>query len=468
MNQMAALHEIDAGDLLPGTRLLNGQYQILEPLQKGGFAMTYVARDSLDRNVVIKECFPAGLCKRRNGQVHAASPGHEAQFAALKQQFICEARGMAKLQHPHVVAVHQVFEENNTAYMALDYVDGIDLIAVQEDDPKRLTPAFLRATLLGTLKAVRHIHSKGVLHRDIAPDNLRVDAGDGITLIDFGAAEAQIPGAAFAVAPLQAVKDGYSPPEFYVAGDAHDFSSDLYALGATFYHLITGNVPPSGLLRHDRVMAGEADPYEPLAQGNWDCGHPLILTIDMALELDRTRRPQTADQWLTALDSAPQQRPAAQVPSQVALQAASQAANQAANQAATLSDHDLQAVVSKMVKDVNRNLGAEAPEAAPTLPKMHMPWKTQAKPAPEKPRRDQWFDILGNPISDVASWLRDQETRFDRTPDEEADALATPLAEAAFKTEQVLNAQNDLPARKSGFFSLVSRCLPRRQNAYPT
>ena len=454
MNQMAALHELDAGDLLPGTRLLNGQYQILEPLQKGGFAMTYVARDSLDRNVVIKECFPAGLCNRRNGQVHAASPGHEAQFAALKQQFICEARGMAKLQHPYVVAVHQVFEENNTAYMALDYVDGIDLISVQEDDPKRLTPAFLRATLLGTLKAVRHIHSKGVLHRDIAPDNLRVDAGDRITLIDFGAAEAQIPGSAFAAAALQAVKDGYSPPEFYVTGGAHDFSSDLYSLGATFYHLITGDVPPSGLLRRDRVMAGAPDPYVPLAKGNWDCGYSLVLTIDMALELDRTRRPQTADQWLTALDTAPQQRPAAQ----------------AATQAATLSDHELHAVVSRMVKDVNRNLGAEAlalaPEPAPA--KMHLPWKTPAKLGAEKPKPDQWSDIFGNPISDVASWMREQETRFDLTPDEEADALSTPLSEAALRIEQVLNAQNDLPARKSGFFSLVSRCLPRRQNAYST
>jgi len=456
MNQMAALHETDPGDLLPGTRLLNGQYQILEPLQKGGFAMTYVARDSLDRNVVIKECFPAGLCNRRNGQVRAASPGHEAQFAALKQQFICEARGMAKLHHPYVVAVHQVFEENNTAYMALDYVDGIDLIAVQEDDPKRLTPAFLRATLMGTLNAVRHIHSKGVLHRDIAPDNLRVDAGDGITLIDFGAAEAQIPGSAFAPAALQAVKDGYSPPEFYVTGGAHDFSSDLYSLGATFYQLITGDVPPSGLLRRERVMAGAPDPYVPLAKGNWACGYPLILTIDMALELDRTRRPQTADQWLTALDTAPQLRPAAQ------------AAPRPTSQAATLSDHDLQAVVSRMVKDVNRNLGAEASESAPAPAKMPMPWNTQAKPGPEKPKRGQWSDIFGNPISDVATWLRDQETRFDLTPDEEADVLEAPMAEAALKIEHVLNVQKDLPARKSGFFSLMSRCLPRRQNAYPT
>ena len=444
MNQMAALHELDAGDLLPGTRLLNGQYQILEPLQKGGFAMTYVARDSLDRNVVIKECFPAGLCTRRNGQVRAASPGQEAQFAALKLQFICEARGMAKLQHPYVVAVHQVFEENNTAYMALDYVVGIDLISVQEEDPGRLTPTFLDVTLRETLKAVRHIHSKGVLHRDIAPDNLRVDEGDRITLIDFGAAEAQTPGSAFAPAALQAVKDGYSPPEFYLTGAVHDFSSDLYSLGATFYQLITGEVPPSGLLRRETVSAGAPDPYVPLAMGRWDCGYPLMLTIDMALEIDRARRPQTADQWLTALDAAPQQRPATRwVP---------------------LSDHDLHAVVSKLVHDVNQNMAADTPAPA----RIQVSWTAPAKPAPEKPKADRWSDIFGNPITDVVSWMREQETRFDLTPDQEADALSAPLSEAARKIEQVLSAQNDLPNRKSGFFSLVSRCLPRRQHAYQT
>jgi hypothetical protein len=458
MNQMAALREVDAGDLLPGTRLLNGQYQILEPLQKGGFAMTYVARDSLDRNVVIKECFPAGLCNRRNGQVRAVSARFEAQFAALKQQFICEARGMAKLHHPYVVAVHQVFEENNTAYMALDYVDGIDLISVQEDEPQRLNSAFLDSTLRETLKAVRHIHSKGVLHRDIAPDNLRVSMADRITLIDFGAAEAQSQGSAFATGALQAVKDGYSPPEFYLPGGVHDFSSDLYSLGATFYFLITGEVPPSGRLRRETVLAGGADPYVPLASGNWECSYPLVLTIDMALELDRTRRPQTADQWLKMLDEAPQKRPA--------------------QKAAALSDHELNAVLAKLVKDVNRNLKAEAPAsaAAPASAsaKVRMPWKTSVKPVAESSRKEKWFDIFGNPISDVASWMIEQEAKpvappeCDVPAEEPVDAAPKALVEAPRIISLPEPAQPDLPLRKSGFLGLFSRRVPRRQNAVPT
>ena len=450
MNPMTAVREHDTGNLLPGTRLLNGQYQILEPLQKGGFAMTYVARDSLDRNVVIKECFPAGLCNRRNGQVRAVSVGLEAQFDALKQQFICEARGMAKLHNPYVVAVHQVFEENNTAYMALDYVDGIDLISVQEDDPRRLTPAFLDGTLREALKAVRHVHSKGVLHRDIAPDNLRVDTADRITLIDFGAAEAKTTGSAFAEVVLQAVKDGYSPPEYYLPGELHDFSSDLYSLGATFYFLITGGVPPNGRLRREVVQSGAPDPYVPLSFGNWDCSYALTLTIDMALELDRARRPQSADQWLKLLDEAPQHRPA--------------------RQAAALSDQELHAVLSKLVKDVNRNLNAE--------PQMADRARTQAK-APVKPgsdrsRPEKWRDIFGNPIADVASWLLEQEAKVEVAPevevllDDTVPALPAIVPETPVQPVEAPSVPNIPRVQKPGFFALISLRLLRRQSALPS
>lgn len=450
MNQMTSVREIDMGNLRPGTRLLNGQYQILEPLQKGGFAMTYMARDSLDRDVVIKECFPAGLCDRRDGQVRAVSAGLEAQFVALKQQFICEARGMAKLKHPYVVAVHQVFEENNTAYMALDYVDGIDLISVKEDDPLRLTPGFLDGTLREALMAVRHIHSKGVLHRDIAPDNLRVDKADRITLIDFGAAEARSPGSAFAVATLQAVKDGYSPPEFYLSSEEHDFSSDLYSLGATFYFLITGEVPPSGLQRRDAVRAGEADPYVPLAARHWPCGYPLILSIDRALELDRSFRPQTADQWLKLLDEAPQQRPA--------------------TVAVSLSDHDLHAVLSALVKDANRTLAAETPAPARTDRQA----KPKVRPEVTKAPRDKWYDIFGNPIADVASWLAEQEAKakeisqvavveIEVEPEVPPVQIASPV-----EIDRTPPERPDASFRSFGLFGLMTRRSPRRHNAVPT
>lgn len=438
MNVMVALRE-DATELPPGTRLLNGLYEIVEPLQQGGFALTYVARDSLERNVVIKECFPAGLCERSNGRVRAVSPAAEAQFVSLKLQFLREARGVATLKHPYVVAVHQVFEENNTAYMALDYVDGIDLISVLDDEPERLTPAFFEATLRETLKAVRHIHANGVLHRDIAPDNIRVDASDRITLIDFGAASARTANSALAAVSVPAVKDGYSPPEFYSFGQAHEFSSDLYSLAATFYHLITGDAPPDGLTRAKAISSGAADPYVPLASGEWNCGYHLLLTIDSALDVEREHRPQSADHWLKALDDAPKLRPA--------------------RAKAPVVDPGLNEAVARLVRDVNDNLKANA---SASLGKLDAFLQKNKAAAPAATTQKQWVDIFGTPIGDLATWTKQEEPKLRSREIERKVVELFPEPQPEPELELTPGAQQVLPARKSLIVNLLSRCLSRR------
>ena len=447
MNQMVALRGADSAELPPGTRLLNGQYHIVEPLQKGGFALTYVARDSLERHVVIKECFPSGICERSNGAVRPISRDVETQFTALKQKFVREARAMALLKHPYVVAVHQVFEENNTAYMALDYVAGMDLISVLEDEPERLTPAFFEVTLRETLKAVRHIHSNGILHRDIAPDNIRVDAADRITLIDFGAAGARTTGPAMAEPLLPAVKDGYSPPEFYDSAQTHDFSSDLYSIGATFYHLITGDLPPDGQSRRLAISSGAKDPYIPLAAGDWECGYHLLLTIDLALEVVRLRRPQCADQWLKSLDHLPKVRPA--------------------HTSSPIADPDLDEAVFRLVRDVNKTLKASA-----ALTARNMPSKTPQESLPRTPSQKLWVDIFGNPISDLVVWAKQQEpiiapvvleietAELQVDPEPEVEQAPPPVA--------VPLVQRAVPAKKSAILTLLTRCLSRRPETCPT
>ena len=137
----------DTTELPPGTRLLHGQYRIVNQLQQGGFGITYVAEDSLDREVVIKECFPSRICERIDGRVCAVSPKYDPLFLAFKTQFMREAKRLATLKHPNIVAVHQVFEENDSAYMALDLVDGVDLFTMLERAPDRLTPDFLESAL---------------------------------------------------------------------------------------------------------------------------------------------------------------------------------------------------------------------------------------------------------------------------------------------------------------------------------
>ena len=447
MSFMFALQDEDPAELPPGTRLLNGLYQIVEPLQHGGFAMTYVARDSLERHVVIKECFPSGICERVDGLVRSRSAAVDAQFMALKQQFLREAHGVATLKHPHVVAVHQVFEENNTAYMVLDYVAGMDLISLLEDEPERLTAGFLDRTLRETLKAVRHIHANGILHRDIAPDNIRVDAADRITLIDFGAASARSSDLTAEKGLVPAVKDGYSPPEFYRANDTHDCSSDLYSVAATFYHLITGEPPLDGLTRSEAVSRGAADPYTPLAGGDWNCGYSILVTIDLALQLARDLRPQSAELWVKSLDELPTMPPAPAKGPEI--------------------DPALETTISTLVRDVNESFapvsGGLVLDAAHRLPK-------GSKPA--SPKKKQWVDVTGNPIFDLETWIRQQEANaqpveaaqpFD---DENLELDHVAMIEPEFgPDDQVVHA---MPERKSFIVGLLSRCFSRSPAAFAT
>ena len=122
-------------ELKPGTKLMLGQYTIEDFLAAGGFGITYLAKDSLDRRVVIKECFPGSFCRRQNHSVTPRSRAHQNELKSIVRMFSQEAMSLAKANHPNIVGVHQVFEENNTAYMALDYVHGRDLLEILQEEP---------------------------------------------------------------------------------------------------------------------------------------------------------------------------------------------------------------------------------------------------------------------------------------------------------------------------------------------
>ena len=162
-------------ELAPGTKLLRGQYTIVRYLNSGGFGITYLAKDSLDRNVVIKECFPSSFCRRSKTVVAARSRAHTAELRSVVQLFVREARNLAKIVHPNIVAVHQVFEDNFTAYMAIDFIDGLDLQEVIEGKGKMPTAREIVTITEKLLVAVGFIHSNDMLHRDISPDNVLID-----------------------------------------------------------------------------------------------------------------------------------------------------------------------------------------------------------------------------------------------------------------------------------------------------
>ncbi|RSK31633.1 serine/threonine protein kinase [Rhodovulum iodosum] len=293
-------------ELVPGTYLFHGQYRIERFLNSGGFALTYLARDSLNRIVVIKECFPATLCGRRDDVVCARSQTRQDEFRAVVRLFVNEARRLARLDHEGVVGVHQVFEDNGTAYMALDYIEGLDLNDLIEASDDVLAPLEVQTLLMRLLDAVAFIHDQNLLHRDIAPDNILIDPQGNPVLIDFGAARESASRASRVLSSLHVVKDGYSPQEFYIAGADQGPSGDLYSLAATFYHLITGDPPPNSQLRLAALAANEPDPLRPLA-GNYAAYNlDFLAAIDKALAVKPANRPQSAREWLSAID--PRQR----------------------------------------------------------------------------------------------------------------------------------------------------------------
>ncbi|WP_295316565.1 serine/threonine-protein kinase [Roseobacter sp.] len=420
MNRMPAIEDGPQGDQLPdGARLLQGQYQIERQLQRGGFGITYVARDSLDREVVIKECFPGDLCERVDGKVRASEPGFEGQLIALRRQFIREARSIAKFRHRNIVSVHQVFEENNTAYMALDQVMGADLITIIEEQPGRVTPGFIRLVLDQMLDALGYTHDQGVLHRDISPDNILLDDNDNLTLIDFGAAIEQPRPGERVFSSLIAVKDGYSPHEFYLPDTLHDFSSDLYALGATLFHMITGEAPPCCQVRLSATAAGEPDPCTPLTRGTWDCDYNILATVDRAMNVLQEDRFSSASEWMATLNSLPLLTPPAPARKEF--------------------DPILESTISRLVEETNTELDPGRPGMETRARR-----EIEAQSAPRK----NVVDIFGNPIEDVSTWLKEQE-RSDQT----AEYHDTPTDEP----------ESTHPGR-SRMARLLSRCMPGKKS----
>ena len=290
-------------ELQPGAKLLKGQYTITRYINSGGFGITYLAKDSLDRDVVIKECFPSSVCRRSKVVVAARSRAHTAELRSIVQLFVREARNLAKIVHPNIVAVHQVFEDNGTAYMAIDFIDGLDLQQVIDGEGPRLSAEHIVKITEKLLHAVGFIHDNDMLHRDISPDNVLIDKKGEPILIDFGAARDKASQSNRAMSALRVVKDGYSPQEFYIAGSEQGPWSDLYALGATLYHVISGDAPINGQARLAALAEDRADPYIPLTGRFPNYPKGFLEAIDRAMSTLPKQRLQSARDWLAMFHS---------------------------------------------------------------------------------------------------------------------------------------------------------------------
>ncbi|MDW3119239.1 MAG: serine/threonine-protein kinase [Roseovarius pacificus] len=456
MPNTATIQSLPEDQLLsPGATLLYGQYTIERHLIDGGFGMTYLARDSLDRRVVIKECFPSSICQRVEGEVRPTETDNQEQFQSVIRNFLREALRLAKLEHPNVVGVHQVFQENNTAYIAMEYIQGVDLITVLEREPERLTNRLITKLLHDTLNALDYVHAQWMLHRDISPDNLLLDINDKVTMIDFGAAREEARKSSRALSTLLAVKEGYSPQEFYVQDSIQDMSSDLYSVAATFYHLVTGEAPPESQKRLAALTSDEPDPYVPLADGKWPFDKPFLDAIDRALSLSRGERIRSVEEWLTLLDAKPDT--VASIPE--------------IEPDADLPDTRLEAVISSLVADTNRYLTAAVPDTATQAE------DTTDESAEQEDEPPQLVDIFGNPIQDLEAWLKDQDRQSEKHTEKhnrrkkperaeirheiESEEPEAPMMAAADETTEE-------QAPRSGLSRMLNSLVKRRSRATAT
>ncbi|MDR1464453.1 MAG: protein kinase [Oscillospiraceae bacterium] len=227
--------------LYPGMRL-NGRYIVGQVLGFGGFGITYKVWDTrMEAVLAVKEYYPNGLVNRTPGtaDVRLVARGHQADFAHGLERFLDEARSMARFSaHPSIIHVFDFFEENGTAYFVMEYLDGINLNEYLRGNDMETEAA--AGIVERVCDALRDIHAAGIVHRDVSPDNIFLCAGGSVKLIDFGAARFSSGEAALHTIIL---KPGFAPPEQYESISKQGPWTDIYALGATFYFMLTGVKP---------------------------------------------------------------------------------------------------------------------------------------------------------------------------------------------------------------------------------
>ena len=283
--------------LRPGTEL-KGRYALGRVLGHGGFGITYLAYDRLnDGKVAVKEYFPADKVTRAPGcqEVSLFTGVAPESFRRGVERFIDEARTLVRFRdHDGIVTVEDFFHENGTAYMVMEYIDGETLSVYLEK--RGILPFAEALNLLEPIfDALEAMHAAGVLHRDIKPSNIILRPSGGTVLLDFGAAR-QFAQEGRDMSAI--VSDGYSPLEQYYAGGDQRAWTDVYALGATLYRMLTGLLLPTAVSRTSQ------DDYAPPSAAGRSVPSAVDRAISKALAVHGSGRWASVAEFRRALTGA--------------------------------------------------------------------------------------------------------------------------------------------------------------------
>jgi len=279
-------------------------YRIERILGRGGFGVIYLATDTnLAHQVAIKEYIPSDIARRKDGDSRVL-PITEEQGDLYRwglERFIKEARNLVRFKHPNIVRVMSVFQQNNTAYMVMEFEEGVDLRTFLTKH-KRISEKALRELIMPVIKGLGEVHRHGFIHRDIKPANILMRNNGSPVLLDFGSARNA---ARYTESQMTAlVSAGYAPLEQYnsEADEQQGPWTDIYAIGGVLYFAVTGRDPVDSTQRGSAIVNGGKDPLIPasvLMSGHYS--EAFLYAIDWALRFRIADRPQSLKDWIPAL-----------------------------------------------------------------------------------------------------------------------------------------------------------------------
>ena len=282
--------------LKPGV-ILKERYKIEEVIGAGGFGITYRAWDPLLQSyVAIKEYYPSGIATRSADSSKVCVPVGQEQreYHRGKIRFLKEAQDVARFQsEPNIVSIYDYLEENDTAYMVMEYLHGCTLKQYIREHGGRLDTDHILHICLSVLDALAVVHKAGMIHRDISPENIFICEDLTVKLIDFGAAKQVYLDGEQTMSVV--LKPGYAPPEQYAKKDKQGPWTDIYALGATLYFAATGEKPEESF---GRVLE---DTIKPVCEVNPEIPRAMSQVIMRAMSVKIEDRYQTVEAMREAL-----------------------------------------------------------------------------------------------------------------------------------------------------------------------
>lgn len=237
---------------LPVNYLLHRRYLIGKVLGEGGFGITYLAWDEKEnQRVAIKEYMPQGLTARVKETGEITPVKDTRHYEKYLKRFLEEAQIVYQYRdHPNIIRVNHLFRENHTAYYAMEYLEGMDLRDKMAEAGFHLSWTEIKPIFAQAVSALHTVHQSGIIHCDISPDNILLQEGGIVKVIDFGAAKSDVGGNS----SMLILKQGFAPPEQYVKHGRLGPWTDVYALAVTIYFCLTGKMPQKSI---DRLMGDQ-------------------------------------------------------------------------------------------------------------------------------------------------------------------------------------------------------------------